>query len=97
MVFQDSVKFKIEEVILLTLVPKSSIHSCINEPLIIEEEATIGRSSDNDIAIPDNALSRSHCKIKFHSGKYTIEDLCELYENLPSLSLFSPEKGLTPS
>src|SRR5689334_8574331 len=40
-----------------------------------EAEVSIGRSSANQIAIPDISLSRRHSSIRCEHGRYTLRDL----------------------
>ena len=42
-------------------------------PLMVQ--ATIGRSSDNTISIPDLSVSRNHAQVSFQKGGWIIEDL----------------------
>jgi pSer/pThr/pTyr-binding forkhead associated (FHA) protein len=38
-------------------------------------ETTLGRSSGNDIVLPDETVSRRHCRIYWAGGRYILEDL----------------------
>lgn len=38
-------------------------------------EVTMGRSDENDICVMDRKSSRFHCKIHFHDGELSLEDL----------------------
>ena len=38
-------------------------------------EITLGREADNDIAIPEQAVSRQHARISFEGGRWTLRDL----------------------
>ena len=40
-----------------------------------EDDVIIGRTSDCDIQILDNNVSRKHARISFHNEEYKIEDL----------------------
>ncbi len=40
----------------------------------IEKEVTIGRGEDRDIVVPDNAVSRRHCRITLEEDGYYIVD-----------------------
>lgn len=39
------------------------------------DSATVGRRNSNDLIIPDNAVSGTHCELTFDNGKVYIEDL----------------------
>lgn len=39
------------------------------------EETTIGRQDGCDMRIPSAAVSRKHCRLKFHEGYLSVEDL----------------------
>lgn len=45
------------------------------EKIISADEATVGRSTKADIVIPDEALSRLHCRIEIKAGSFFITDL----------------------
>ena len=38
-------------------------------------EVTIGREASNGIAIPDPSVSRKHCLISWHDGRFLVQDL----------------------
>jgi hypothetical protein len=38
-------------------------------------EVTVGRSSQNDMVIGDNSMSRRHCRLHWADGDYVLEDL----------------------
>ena len=40
-----------------------------------EGEISLGRSSQNDVCLVDPILSRHHCRISFHGGVLSVEDL----------------------
>lgn len=42
------------------------------------QQMTIGRESENELKIPENSVSRRHCKIYLKNGCYYIEDLNSL-------------------
>src|SRR5207249_7477715 len=37
--------------------------------------ATLGRSQDSDVVLPDDTVSRRHCRIAWSDGVYYLEDL----------------------
>ena len=45
------------------------------EITVPEGEISLGRSSQNDVCLVDPILSRHHCRISFHGGKLSVEDL----------------------
>ncbi len=45
------------------------------EITVPEGEISLGRSSQNDVCLVDPILSRHHCRISFHGGVLSIEDL----------------------
>ncbi len=45
------------------------------EITIPEGEISLGRSSQNDVCLVDPILSRHHCRISFHGGVLSVEDL----------------------
>lgn len=59
-----------------------------------KEGATIGRSSDNGISVPDRELSRKHSKIEFseHIGRYIVMDIGST--NGTYMQLVGPYGGL---
>jgi Transglycosylase SLT domain/FHA domain len=42
---------------------------------ILREEFTIGRSTSSDIVCKQQYVSRNHCKITMHEGKYFVQDM----------------------
>lgn len=42
---------------------------------IPKSTVTIGRASGNDVAIPHESISRSHCTVQLNKGVFTITDL----------------------
>lgn len=42
------------------------------------QEICMGRESENDLRIPDTAVSRRHCKIFLQAGRYYIQDMNSL-------------------
>src|SRR5438445_11409195 len=44
-------------------------------PLRLDREIIIGRSSDLDMVLVEDMVSRKHAKISTHSGQITIQDL----------------------
>lgn len=38
------------------------------------QEATLGRSHDNDLVLPTTSVSRLHAKIKFEAGRFLVQD-----------------------
>lgn len=50
-------------------------HALCEYVLMAEATATIGRSSTNDIVIPDQHVSRSHAVIRYRDGLFVISDL----------------------
>ena len=45
------------------------------EITVPEGEISLGRSSQNDVCLVDPILSRHHCRISFHDGVLSVEDL----------------------
>ena len=45
------------------------------EITVPEGEISLGRSSQNDVCLVDPILSRHHCRVSFHGGVLSIEDL----------------------
>ncbi len=45
------------------------------EITVPEGEISLGRSSQNDVCLVDPILSRHHCRISFHGGVLSVEDL----------------------
>ena len=45
------------------------------EIMVPEGEISLGRSSQNDVCLVDPILSRHHCRISFHGGVLSVEDL----------------------
>ncbi len=45
------------------------------EITVPEGEISLGRSSQNDVCLVDPILSRHHCRISFHGGALSVEDL----------------------
>src|SRR5262245_1381347 len=43
--------------------------------LEIEQQATLGRSSDADLQLVDGKVSRQHCRFTIRSGRLEVEDL----------------------
>lgn len=44
-------------------------------PLKMDRQVVIGRSSDLDMVLVEDMVSRKHAKITFNAGRITIEDL----------------------
>ncbi|HZZ15133.1 MAG TPA: FHA domain-containing protein, partial [Candidatus Sulfotelmatobacter sp.] len=40
-----------------------------------EREVTIGREASNGIAVADPSVSRKHCLVSWHGGKFRVRDL----------------------
>src|ERR671938_1972818 len=40
-----------------------------------KDEVTLGRVQGNDIVLPKGNVSKRHCRILSHSGRYSVEDL----------------------
>ncbi len=45
------------------------------EITVPEGEISLGRSSENDVCLVDPILSRHHCRVSFHGGVLSVEDL----------------------
>jgi pSer/pThr/pTyr-binding forkhead associated (FHA) protein len=43
--------------------------------IMVFKDTTIGRSSENDIALSEKTISASHCRIKVVNDEFVIEDL----------------------
>ena len=59
----------------LTVVDARESSGLSGRRFAFSDEITIGRSDDNDIAIPDAFVSHHHAHIVAHGNQYVIEDL----------------------
>ena len=59
----------------LYLVTLAGVHTAKQTYALQQEVTTIGRSSDNDIVLRDNKVSRYHARITANDGTYYVEDL----------------------
>ncbi len=60
---------------LKVLNPLDSIPYKMEDTYVLEDELTVGRSSDNSIVIRDPYVSKHHLKISLDESNYFIEDL----------------------
>ena len=64
-----------------TVIGTSSIYleflngSLRGQRIMVFKDTTIGRSSENDIALSEKTISTSHCRIKVVNDEFVIEDL----------------------
>jgi hypothetical protein len=64
-----------------TVIGTSSIYleflngSLSGQRIMVFKDTTIGRSSENDIALSEKTISASHCRIKVVNDEFVIEDL----------------------
>lgn len=59
----------------LVVIHKSRIVARIN---LLAGVLNIGRASENELQLPDNAVSRRHCRITTHGARSSIEDLASV-------------------
>lgn len=70
----------------------SDFHALCSVSLERGQEATIGRSHDNDVMLPTATVSRLHAKIKFEAGHFLVQDCDSRFGTLVRIENFYFDK-----